>query len=206
MFGLAQPTILAFPAERAIFLREYATGTYSVVPYCISKLMVEIPMAVLQSTVIWVLTYFLMDLQAGLPWGIIELIGLTALFGLTAASTALVISAASPNVQAAIQATPLLFVPQLLFSGFFIRTSSIPQFLRWAQYLCSLKYALNLASIVEFEDVPEQYREAVDASIFKYNDVSRDSKWLYVGILFGIFCAFRLLACVTLTIKARNLS
>jgi hypothetical protein len=35
---------------------------------------------------------------------------------------------------------PLLFVPQILFGGFFIRTSLIPVWLRWAQYVCGMKY------------------------------------------------------------------
>ena len=33
---------------------------------------------------------------------------------------------------------------QMLFAGFFIRTSQIPVFLRWAQYVCVLKYSINL--------------------------------------------------------------
>eukprot|EP00980_Cylindrotheca_fusiformis_P025441 scaffold13722_cov64-Cylindrotheca_fusiformis.AAC.1 len=37
---------------------------------------------------------------------------------------------------------PLLFVPQLLFAGFFVVPELIPIWLRWARYLCSLTYAL----------------------------------------------------------------
>ena len=50
-----------------------------------------------------------------------------------------------------IELSPLLFVPQLLFAGFFIKTDQIPVFLRWAQYLCSLKYAINLILCIEFD-------------------------------------------------------
>jgi len=39
---------------------------------------------------------------------------------------------------------PVVFVPQLLFSGFFISIDSIPVCVRWARYLCSLTYALSL--------------------------------------------------------------
>jgi hypothetical protein len=49
-----------------------------------------------------------------------------------------------------------LFVPQILFSGFFIRTSLIPIYMRWAQYLCSLKYAINLLLIIEFGTCDDQ--------------------------------------------------
>lgn len=37
MMGSAQPVMLAFPLERPVFLREYATGTYSVLAYFMSK-------------------------------------------------------------------------------------------------------------------------------------------------------------------------
>lgn len=37
MFGLAQPTLLSFPQERVVFLREYAAGQYSATAYFLSK-------------------------------------------------------------------------------------------------------------------------------------------------------------------------
>ena len=48
------------------------------------------------------------------------------------------------DIKTAMETFPILFVPQLLFAGFFIKTEQIPVFLRWAQYLCSLKYSINL--------------------------------------------------------------
>ena len=41
-------------------------------------------------------------------------------------------------------AGPALFVPQLLFAGFYIKMSQIPVWLRWVQYIASLKYATHL--------------------------------------------------------------
>ena len=35
-----------------------------------------------------------------------------------------------------------VFVPQLLFAGFFIQAEQIPVWLRWAQYTCALKYGI----------------------------------------------------------------
>merc|ERR1712157_674561 len=58
--------------------------------------------------------------------------------------------AEDPNV--AQEFFPALVVPQLLFSGFFIQSSLIPAFIRWAQYLCTLTYAIRLATLFEFED------------------------------------------------------
>ncbi|EEQ97293.1 white protein, putative [Perkinsus marinus ATCC 50983] len=60
----------------------------------------------------------------------------------------------APNPKTAMEAGPLLFVPQILFAGFFVDLSEVPAFLRWVQYLCSLKYAMNLLFLAEFSDQP----------------------------------------------------
>merc|ERR1719171_2576840 len=70
--------------------------------------------------------------------------------GLAAASTALLVGCIVPNAEVAQQSAPALFVPQLLFAGFFIKTAQIPDWLNWVQYLCGLKYGMNLLILNEF--------------------------------------------------------
>lgn len=41
MFGTAMPTLLSFPEERPVFLREYSTNHYGVIAYFISRLAME---------------------------------------------------------------------------------------------------------------------------------------------------------------------
>eukprot|EP01060_Flectonema_neradi_P018647 TRINITY_DN2552_c0_g2_i1.p1 TRINITY_DN2552_c0_g2~~TRINITY_DN2552_c0_g2_i1.p1 ORF type:complete len:647 (+),score=140.98 TRINITY_DN2552_c0_g2_i1:72-1943(+) len=211
MFGLAQPLLLSFPLERPVFLREYATGTYDSIPYFISKLLVEIPITILQSTVMYLVTYWLMELNGNFVYLTLA----TSLLGLVAASTAILIGSVSSNPQMAIQLSPLLFVPQILFSGFFISTSFIPSYLRWAQYLCSLKYGINLMMIAEFRDLPhisdltpeQQWNVTfIRDSLLSKNDVVIDHEWLYVGIMVGVFVVFRAIACVVLAKKGSTLS
>jgi ABC-type multidrug transport system ATPase subunit len=48
MFGTAQPALLQFPAERPVFLREYSTNHYKVIPYFISRLALEAFVTALQ--------------------------------------------------------------------------------------------------------------------------------------------------------------
>ena len=47
---------------------------------------------------------------------------------------------------------PILFVPQMLFAGFFVAPDLIPSWLRWARYLCTMTYAVRIALVSEFED------------------------------------------------------
>merc|ERR1712159_510851 len=224
MFGLAQPVLLCFPIERPIFLREYASGVYGAVSYFISKVMVEIPMAIITSTLIYLSTYWLCGFDGNFAF----LVFFTAMLGLVASSTSLLIGSVSPNVQTALQLTPLLLVPQLLFSGFYVPIDQIPEWSRWAQYLCSLKYSLNLLLLNVFDEIPKSWNSSVPESLFNIavvgcsnktcdadealnpyallpsNDVHKDEEWLYIGILAAVFVGFRTLALYSLASRAKG--
>ena len=49
------------------------------------------------------------------------------------------------QIKTAMEAAPAVFVPQMLFAGFYIKMEQIPVFLRWLQYICGLKWAMNIA-------------------------------------------------------------
>ena len=83
--------------------------------------------------------------------------------------------------------------------GFFIKIELIPAALRWIQYLCALKFAVNLTMIAEFGDNiedPEVER------LFEGNQVYLDQKYVYYAVLVGLFVFFRVLALVFLRGKA----
>lgn len=191
-FGASQPMILTFPLERPIFLREYATGTYGSVAYFISKMLVELPIEFIRTVLVYLVAYWLM----GLDGNFIELVLPTWLLSVVASSTALLLGCIATNVNTAMQAAPVIFVPQLLFAGFFIKIELIPAALRWLQYLCALKFAVNLTMIAEFGDDPNA------DMLFKQNEVDKDLWWVYYLVLAGLFCFFRFLALLFLRAKA----
>merc|ERR1712087_817807 len=83
-----------------------------------------------------------------------------------------------PNV--ALEFIPALIVPQLLFSGFFIQTSLIPEILRWAQYLCSLTYAIRLSLFYEFGECTTASCE----NLLENNGVNQlDPLWYWIILL-----------------------
>ncbi|EEQ97291.1 abc transporter, putative [Perkinsus marinus ATCC 50983] len=102
----------------------------------------------------------------------------------------------APNPKTAMEAGPLLFVPQILFAGFFVDLSEVPAFLRWVQYLCSLKYAMNLLFLAEFSDQPG------GEVVLEANDVEEDLKWAYILLLLALLITFRLIGLIGLTRKA----
>jgi len=192
MFGAAQPLILQFPSERPIFLREYAANMYGTIPYFLAKTIVEIPVGFLTSLENWLISYFIMGFSGNFFYLVVITWGLT----ITASSTALFIGCSVANAQSAQELAPLIFVPQILFTGIFIPIGLVPVWLRWMQYLAALKYAINLACIVEFGSI------AGGDVILTTQDIDKDKAWLYVLNLACILAGFRLLAMINLRRKA----
>ena len=199
MFGTAQPALLSFPEERPVFLREYSTNHYSVLSYFISRLTMEATLTALQIMVLMLITYFMISFQA--PFMYLWLI----FYSLAMASTALAVAlgCSVEDTKMAQELLPMLFVPQMLFAGFFVRPDLIPIWLRWAQWLCSLTYAVRLALETEFNrDCGSELGNRNCQGILNNVDVNSDSIWWYWVVLGGIFVVFRLCAVAILQQKA----
>ena len=203
MFGSAQPTLLQFPFERPLFLREYSTGTYCALGYFLSKAFIELPLVFMQTLVAWVLVWNIVDFQGDFILMVLVSWGL----GISSASLGVLIGCLVPDVKQAAEMMPLLFVPQILFAGFFIRIELIPVFLRWAQYLCSLKYAMNLLVLLEFDPTNENCDGDTRSSCenaLDNNDIYKNRWWVYVVVLAILFLSFRIMSGYVLVKKARK--
>jgi len=97
---------------------------------------------------------------------------------------------------------PVLFVPQLLFAGFFVPTDFIPVWLRWAQYLCSLTYAVRLALKYEFQECAEDAGGNSCAKLLENSNVDQLPAYAYWLILVALFLFFRISALLVLKRKA----
>lgn len=203
MFASTNPTLLTFPIERPIFIREYYSGSYDIIPYFLSKLIVELPLSFLLTLLNLIIRYWIMQLQGNFFYLVLEI----WLLGLVASSIALFLGSVTRNIKVSLELSPLIFVPQIMFAGFFIKMEQIPNYLRWAQYLCSLKFTINLLMITEFGDCPprrgEEQQIACDKLLIE-NDVNRDLWWLYLLILISLFIFFRLFSLVLLHKLSKN--
>jgi hypothetical protein len=126
------------------------------------------------------------------------------LLSVVAASTSLMMGCVFRSVKAIMELGPIVLVPQILFAGFFVKMSQIPVWLRWVQYLCSLKFALNLLYIIELDNCPAELKSMCDKAKSD-NDIA-DGDWLiYVAVLLGLFLLFRGLAFFSLRHLARTM-
>lgn len=170
-----------------------------------SKILVELPLTFVQALVQFILVYFLVDMQGNFILLVLAAWGL----GAASCSVAVAIGCSVPDVKQVSELAPLLFVPQMLFVGFFIRTSQIPVYLRWAQYVCSLKYAMNLVLMNEFNPSNDSCQSSPQAhqnckNVLANNDIEPDRFYVYIIILFVLFVAFRMLGAGILVQKAKR--
>lgn len=95
---------------------------------------------------------------------------------------------------------------QILFAGFFIKSSQIPEALRWLQYVCSLKYGINLLLVAEFgPDVTAGWNETLVAGaerLLQQEGVTPDRWWVDGAVLLSLIVAFRFVSILALSRRA----
>lgn len=193
MFSVAQSSLQEFPRDRPVFLREYSTNHYGVLPYFLSKFSFECFTVLLTVLMQQIAAFFLMGFQMNFFY----FLALNFLLAIASTSIGIFIGSCVEEPQVAAQLMPALIVPQLLFSGFFIQVDLIPEFLRWSQYLCSLTYAIRLASLYEFGDCDTESCQdlLVSNGVYQF-----DSYWYWI-ILIAIMAVFRVTSMIVLTNK-----
>ena len=120
---------------------------------------------------------------------------------MVSSSAAIILGSAVGHAKRAMEFGPLVFIPQILFAGFFIRTSLIPVFLRWAQWLCALKYGINLLILIEFDPNSPSCSGGAHSNcerLLSQNSVNQSDWWIYMLLLFVLFFGFRTLAAIVL--------
>ena len=183
MFGVAQSSLMEFPKDRPVFLREYSTDHYSVLPYFLSKFSLECITAFIQVLSQMIASFFLMGFKANF----FKFLSMNFLLAIASSSIGLFLGSCIEDPTVAAELMPALLVPQFLFSGVFIQVNLIPKFLRWAQYLCSLTYATRAVSIFEFGDCDtESCQQLLNA-----NGAYEFETYWYTIILCAIAIVFR---------------
>ncbi|KAJ0175724.1 hypothetical protein K1T71_008883 [Dendrolimus kikuchii] len=140
-FSNAMPTINSFPAEAKVVLQEHLNKWYSLPAYCASKIIVDLPIQILCSTMFvlpaWYLTSQPMEIhRLGIAWLICTLITILAqTFGLAVG--------AACEMKLALFIIPVTNIPILMFSEFFIPYEEMPTYLRPVALISYFRYAFD---------------------------------------------------------------
>lgn len=144
-------TLLTFPVERAVFIREYCSKMYAIPEYYTSKVLVETPFIVFFTIIFTLIIYFTTGLrgEAG-PFFIYT--AALLVHSLVGQSLGYCLGTLFSNINEALGIANIMLMPFILFAGTLISVQNMPKYLHWISYISPLKYTIEILSTNEFKD------------------------------------------------------
>ncbi|XP_015598558.1 ATP-binding cassette sub-family G member 1 isoform X2 [Cephus cinctus] len=141
-------TILSFPLELPVLLKENFNRWYSLKSYYLAITVSDVPFQAIFCIIYVTIVYFLTS-QPPEVMRFSMFMGACLLISFVAQSVGLVVGAAM-NVQNGVFLAPVMSVPFLLFSGFFVSFDAIPIYLRWITYLSYIRYGFEGTALATY--------------------------------------------------------
>lgn len=141
--------VFAFPQERAIFMKERASGMYTLSSYFMARITGDLPMELILPTLFLCITYWMTGLKPELSAFVLTLIVLLGYvlvsIGLGLALGALIMDAKQAST--VVTVTMLAFV---LTGGYYVH--KVPSFMSWIKYVSTTFYSYRLLINVQYGD------------------------------------------------------
>jgi ABC-type multidrug transport system permease subunit len=200
LFGNVERVSVAIPAIRALFLAEHDMARlYSLFPFLLAQIFIELPVTLIMSIVQISISYWIIGFVGNFfIWVLIVFLGSVA-----TSSVGWLICSLTYSPLTALQLVPVIILPQILFSGLLIDIRLIPPWLAWMEYLCYLKYCINVAVINETDSL-QPYQQIQDLASQNY--ISLDKTGTYVSIICIFIVGARLLAAIALHYNRKIIS
>ena len=152
-FGGILGPFFGFATERKIFLFQQQDGLYSTAVFYSGKILAEAPMFVITSLIWSVIFYWMCNFRPGAGHFFIYYAIIVIVVNIAYAYGMMIVNLI-PNPQIALQVFPLLFMPLMIFSGFYLNKENTPKYFIWVQYISFIKWAFQGIVLNEFTDVP----------------------------------------------------
>ncbi|CAF3879499.1 unnamed protein product [Rotaria magnacalcarata] len=193
VFG-ALMVINSFPVERALTLRERASGTYFASAYFIAKIvaetLIQIPVPIIFASIV----YFLIGYQVAVGKFFIFALFML-LCSLAATSLALMVSAICKTTDMSVTVLPLALEITRLFGGFFLAPSRLPTYFVWLDAISYVKYtfvgtALNELSGLKLTCTAAEIAEHSCITTGEYYINDRGYGYISIGGCIGVLLGY----------------
>ena len=179
--------------ERRLFMRERADGLYRPMTYLVFKMLDEMFLLLPVTLVLGAVVFYAMNLT-----GSFVLFWLVYYFTLgNGVVLAYLVSAVSPNMEAANAILPTYVVTLLFFAGWLIRRDDIPAYWSWYYYIDLMRYSFGSLMINQWEDNDPDW--AGGQTLLAAYDLKGVNKWEYLLYLLLFFAAFFVAALAAIT-------
>ncbi|XP_055683520.1 ATP-binding cassette sub-family G member 4 isoform X2 [Lutzomyia longipalpis] len=210
MFTAMMPTILTFPTEMAVFVREHLNYWYSLKAFYFAKTMADLPFQILFSSVYVGVVYYLTSQP--MEWTRVTMFVLICLLTSLVAQSLGLLMGAGLSVELGVFLGPVSTIPTILFSGFFVNLDTIPGYLQWVTYVSYVRYGFEGAMIAVYGMDREKMRCSEMYCHFRspkkfLEEMSMENAefWIDATALIGIFIALRIVAYFVLRWKIHSI-
>ncbi|RWS06662.1 ATP-binding cassette sub-family G member 1-like protein [Dinothrombium tinctorium] len=164
LFSAMMPTIISFPLEMLVFVKEKRNNWYGVGSYFFGMMLADTPFQIIFPTMYVMITYYMTG-QIRVLWRFESYLLINILIALISQCQGLIMGAIfMHNMTAAVYIGPLTALPLLLFSGFLVKIETIPALLRPLSNLSYVRFSFEgaIISIYGFDRCGEDVKARLD--------------------------------------------
>ncbi|XP_077287416.1 protein scarlet-like [Arctopsyche grandis] len=200
-----------FPPEISILLRELANGLYTPGPYYISKMLLMIPRAIIETFLYTSIIFWVVGLDN--KWNTFFLFTIPVILAANCANAyGTWLSATFESIATASLVSVPIDLISYSFAGTFLNLASIPNYLSWIKYLSIFFYSSEAISILQWEGVTNikcDSREglpciATGAEVIDYLGYNINNYYKDLLGMLGIYIMFHILGYLSLVKRSKK--
>lgn len=149
LFGSVMGALTTFGTEKVVFQREYRSDMYGLSSYFCSRWVVDLPSHIILPIISSAIVYWMIGYQADASkfwWFTLIMI----LMDNAGQAIGIFVSCLFNDMNMALTVMPMILLPLMVFSGFFVQSDSIPPYFSWIQWISPMKYGFVALCLNEF--------------------------------------------------------
>ncbi|KAG4395178.1 hypothetical protein AAZX31_20G161800 [Glycine max] len=195
-------SVFAFPQERTIFMKERASGMYTLSSYFMARIVGDLPMELILPTIFLIVTYWMGGLKPDL-WAFLLTLLVVLGYVMVSQGLGLALGAAIMDAKQASTVAAVTMLAFVLTGGYYVH--KVPSCMAWIKYISTTFYCYRLLTRIQYEDGKKIsyllgcYHGDKGGCRFVEEDVVGQIGTLgCIGVLLFMFVFYRLLAYLAL--------